>query len=172
MHVDYNAPRRKKYSTAMMLNAVKISGTELSPLRRLFNSSSITTTRTRQQQRRWYRCKLTLNLQRKITSSQFIRLPQTTAFLYTYVYLLRKKLSNKFPYITKRMLVSDLRTWSNDLAHTVCFIAPSPRPAKVLKWKCVRPSAIQGKGQFFRGEYCLWCGLCLNFLTLVYTFLL
>ena len=25
------------------------------------------------------------------------------------------------------------------------------RPAKDQKWKCVRPSAIQGKGQFFSG---------------------
>ena len=37
------------------------------------------------------------------------------------------------------------------------------RPAKVQKWKCVRPSAIQGKGQFFRGEHCLWCGLSSKF---------
>ena len=32
-----------------------------------------------------------------------------------------------------------------------CEVNMLARPAKVQKWKCVRPSAIQEKGQFFRG---------------------
>ena len=40
----------------------------------------------------------------------------------------------------------------NCSAYSVPVFHPEVRPAKVQKWKCVRPSAIQGKGQFFSGE--------------------